>query len=61
MVYFEFHRQVASLKDSYAPFNPDSDTQLVRLYSAEEKKDLQSNLVSVLTEVLNAANFKKNH
>jgi hypothetical protein len=59
MVYFEFHRQVASLKDSYAPFNPDSDTQLVRLYSAEEKKDLQSNLVSVLTEVLNAANFKK--
>jgi len=59
LIHFEFHRQVESLKDSYAPFNPDSDTQIVRLYSAEEKKDLQNNLVSVLTEVLNAANFKK--
>ncbi len=59
LLHFEFHHQMEMLKECYAPFNPDADTQSVHTYSAEEKATYQKKLVEALTSVLDAANFQK--
>ena len=59
LFHFEFHTRLEKLKSCYGPFNPDADTRNVFRYSEPEKKDLQKQLVSEMTAVLNAANFEK--
>lgn len=59
LFHFEFHARLEKLKTCYRPFNPDADTRHVFNYSEAEKKDLQKQLVSEMTAVLNAANFEK--
>jgi hypothetical protein len=59
LFHFEFYKRLEKLKASYGPFNPDADTRKVFHYSEPEKKDLQKQLVSEMTAVLNAANFEK--
>jgi hypothetical protein len=59
LFHFEFHDRLEKLKTCYGPFNPDADTRKVFRYSEAEKKDLQKQLVSEMTAVLNAANFEK--
>ena len=59
LFHFEFHNRLEKLKNCYGPFNPDADTRKVFRYSEAEKKDLQKQLVSEMTAVLNAANFEK--
>ena len=57
--HFEFHQTLETLKDCYAPFNMDVDTQLVHQYSPDEKEKLQKQLVKTLTDILKAANYRK--
>jgi hypothetical protein len=59
LFHFEFHRRLESLKNCYAPFNPDADTRTLAGCSAEEKARLQKKLVAEMTAVLDAANFEK--
>jgi hypothetical protein len=59
LIHFEFHHQLETLKDCYAPFNPDADTRLIQTYSPQEKQRLQKKLVESMSAVLNAANFEK--
>ena len=59
LFHFEFHNRLEKLKNCYGPFNPDADTRKVFRYSEAEKKDLQKQLVSEMTAVLNTANFEK--
>ena len=59
LFHFEFHNRLQKIKNCYGPFNPDADTRKVFRYSEKEKKDLQKQLVSEMTAVLNAANFEK--
>ena len=59
LFHFEFHRSLETLKNCYAPFNPDADTRLLTEYLPEEKEQLQKELVAEMTAVLNAANFEK--
>jgi hypothetical protein len=58
LFHFEFHKRLETLKNCYAPFNPDADTRAVFSYSEADKKNLQKQLVAELTEILNAANFE---
>ncbi len=53
--HFEFHRIIESLKDLYAPIDPDSDT--LALDSAKGRTDL--NFVDVLGEMLEKANYER--
>ena len=53
-----FHRKLSALKDSYAPFNPDSDTLPIEQFSESALRDKQSQLRDVLVDVVIAANFK---
>jgi hypothetical protein len=57
--HFEFHSHLEKLKTCYGPFNPDADTRRAFKCSEAQKKDLQKQLVSEMTAVLNAANFEK--
>jgi hypothetical protein len=55
----EFHARLEKLKACYGPFNPDADTRRIFSTSESEKKNLQKQLVSEMTAVLDAANFEK--
>ena len=59
LVHFEFHGILETLKNCYAPFNPDADTQPLTVYRPPEKEQLQKELVAKMTAVLNAANYEK--
>jgi len=59
LFHFEFHARLEKLKVCYRPFNPDTDTRLMFNYSDAEKNELQKQLVSEMTAVLDAANFEK--
>jgi len=59
LFHFEFHARLEKLKACYGPFNPDADTRRIFNTSESEKKNLQKQLVSEMTAVLDAANFEK--
>jgi hypothetical protein len=59
LFHFEFHQNLESLKNCYAPFNPDADTRRLTDYSPKEKQGLQKELVAQMTAVLNSANFEQ--
>jgi uncharacterized integral membrane protein len=59
LFHFEFHRNLETLKNCYAPFNPDADTRPLTEYLPEEKEQHQKELVAEMTAVLNAGNFEK--
>ncbi|MDX2494085.1 MAG: TMEM143 family protein [Desulfuromusa sp.] len=57
--HFEFHSQTENLKQSYLPFNPDSDTLNLQELSPAECKIHESQLIDTFKEVLNQANFQQ--
>ena len=59
LIHFEFNHQLETLKNCYAPFNPDADTRSIHTYSPQERQTLQKKLVESMTAILNAANFEK--
>jgi len=59
LFHFEFQRRLETLKNSYAPFNPNADTRLLTKVSEKDRKLLQQQLVDEMTAVLNAANFER--
>ena len=59
LFHFEFQRRLETLKNSYAPFNPNADTRLLTEVSEIDRKLLQQQLVDEMTAVLNAANFER--
>lgn len=59
LFHFEFHTGLEKLKACFGPFNPDADTRRIFSTSESEKKNLQKQLVSEMTAVLDAANFEK--
>jgi hypothetical protein len=59
LIHFEFKHQLETLKNCYAPFNPDADTRSIHTYSPQERQTLHEKLVESMTAVLNAANFEK--
>jgi hypothetical protein len=59
LFHFEFHRTLETLKNCYAPFNPNADTRNLTAYLPEEKERLQKELVAEMTALLNSANFEQ--
>ena len=56
--HFRFHKSLETLKDSYAPVNPDSDTKHVYPKTSEEKIQMEAVLITELKQLLDAANFE---
>lgn len=57
--HFEFHQTLETLKDCYAPVNPDTDTQITFPVSKAELEEKEKHLFVVLNDLLDKANFEK--
>lgn len=57
--HYEMHKSLETLKDCYAPFNPDKDTRIINQLSNEEIETHQNELEQELTSLLNVANFEQ--
>lgn len=58
-LHVEYHQTLESLKNDYAPFDPNADTKQLEPYNTEQKAQCQANFANNFAHVLNAANFEK--
>ncbi|WP_460311694.1 TMEM143 family protein [Aliiglaciecola aliphaticivorans] len=58
-LHFEYHQTLEILKDSYAPFDPNSDTLPVHSTTKQSLDNKQQVFAQTFAQVLNAANFEK--
>jgi len=58
-LHFEYHQVLEELKDSYAPFDPNSDTLPVTMLTNDILQTKQGTFSQRFIQVLNAANFEK--
>jgi hypothetical protein len=59
LLHHEFRGRLEAIKDSYYPFNPDSDTRTIVELDADERHAAQERLVDELTALAEAANFER--
>ncbi len=57
--HLQFHQTLESLKDAYAPMNPDADTVGMYRPNPEQLKQKETALFETLTALLNKANFER--
>jgi hypothetical protein len=57
--HFEYHKSLEDLKDAYAPFDPDADTQLLDPPTPEEKAKREKEVFEKLTWLMQRANFEQ--
>ena len=55
----EYHQTLESLKNDYAPLDPNADTKQLSPFSAEQTIHSQARFAENFANVLNAANFEK--
>lgn len=58
-LHVEYHQTLESLKNDYAPFDPNADTKQLEPYTTQQKSQCQANFANNFADVLNAANFEK--
>ena len=58
-IHFDYHSVLESLKNDYAPFDPNADTRLLNALSDEQKRQCQQSFATNFANVLNAANYEK--
>ena len=59
LLHHEFRSRLEALKDTYAPFDPDTDTRAIVDLSAAERQDAQRRLVDELSSLAEDANFER--
>lgn len=59
IMHFDYHELLESLKNNYAPFDPNADTQQLQQLSAEQREQCQTAFAENFAKILNAANFEK--
>ena len=57
--HFQFHKKIEFLKDNYYPLNPDKMTKTKKVYSDDEIKKCEKNLLKKFKEILNDANYEQ--
>jgi hypothetical protein len=55
--HFEYHERLEALKETYAPFDPDPDTRIIRQLGPEELERCRDRFRGELRSLLEAANF----
>jgi len=58
-IHFEYHNLLESLKNDYAPFDPNADTRQLKALSKEQRAQCQQAFAENFSKVLDAANFEK--
>lgn len=59
LIHFQYHERLESLKNHYAPFDPNSDTRQLTQLTTEQKNHYQALFANDFAAVLNAANYEK--
>jgi hypothetical protein len=59
IMHFDYHELLESLKNNYAPFDPNADTKQLNDFSLEQREKCQIAFADNFAKVLNAANFEK--
>jgi hypothetical protein len=58
-IHFDYHETVESLKNNYAPFDPNANTQQIKTFNEKEREYCQKAFTNDFAKILNAANFEK--
>ena len=58
VTHYQYHELLESLKNNYAPFDPNSDTRTLTPITDEQRANYQSAFAKDFATVLNAANFE---
>ena len=58
VTHYQYHELLESLKNNYAPFDPNSDTRTLTPITNEQRASYQSAFAKNFATVLNAANFE---
>jgi hypothetical protein len=58
-LHYEYHSRLEVLKDLYAGFDPDADTQTLRHADQEQRQGLCENLFGQFVELLERANYQR--
>ncbi|MBH0028715.1 DUF3754 domain-containing protein [Pseudoalteromonas sp. SWN29] len=58
LIHYDYHATLESLKNNYAPFDPNSDTRSLAPVSVDQKAQCQRDFAKDFAKVLNAANFE---
>ena len=53
-LHVEYHKTLESLKNDYAPFDPNAETKQLEPYTTEQKAQCQANFANNFADVLNA-------
>src|SRR5579864_5670116 len=56
--HFEYQQQLEELKDAYAPFDPDAETQPLKPLLPEERRQKLDQAFDVFVRLMERANFK---
>ena len=56
--HFEYQQQLEELKDAYAPFDPDAETQPLKPLPAEEREAKLGQTFDAFVRLMERANFK---
>lgn len=59
VIHFDYHDLLESLKNNYAPFDPNADTKQLKQLSLAEREQCQRAFADNFANILNAANFEK--
>lgn len=59
VIHFDYHELLESLKNDYAPFDPNADTLALNEFTHEQREQHQSGFADSFARMLNAANFEK--
>src|SRR5262249_46269766 len=57
--HFEYQQRLEELKDTFAPFDPDADTQPLTPLKPEERQERLDRLFTGFTQLMERANFKR--
>ncbi len=59
VIHYDYHELLEALKDNYAPFDPNTDTQQLSNYTLAQLEQCQTTFADNFAKILNAANFEK--
>ncbi|MCW8832004.1 MAG: TMEM143 family protein [Colwellia sp.] len=59
VIHYDYHELLESLKNNYAPFDPNADTQQLTNFSLAQREQCQTAFADNFANILNAANFEK--
>lgn len=59
VIHFDYHELLESLKNNYAPFDPNADTQPLKSLTLEHREQCKTAFAENFSHILNAANFEK--